>query len=337
MPLPLPNLDDRNYKELLEEALALIPQEYPEWTDHNPSDTGIIIIELLAWLTEQILYSVDQIPEENQKAFISLLRGNNNVDGQKHSLDEQIRETLGEIRKPYRAITPKDFETLALNWQEEAQRDKKYESPESIASSAKNLGVYGKIGRAHCLPPFPLEQNRINLENGSVQPGHICLVVVPQNWDTITLPPYGPTYFDKIKTNLTAFFARRKLLTTKLDIVAPEFVSVKLSATIYLVDGSKPQEVKKLVKDQLSNFFAPLKSGDYWQGKGWPFGRSVYLSEVYHLLNNLRGVDYVENLVFLEPENKNEIPLLENQLVNADIEGSVFKVKVRKGNDWREV
>ncbi|NER93775.1 MAG: baseplate protein J [Symploca sp. SIO1B1] len=327
MPLPLPNLDDRNYNELVEEALALIPQEYPEWTDHNPSDTGIILIELLAWLTEQILYSVDQISDRNRLAFLSLLQGKQLPENQ--NIDELIKKTLLEIRKPYRSITPEDFESLALNWQEEAQwvpvpvksgyqaAGEFRELSQSLATNAKKQGDKGKVGRALCL---------------GEQSGALRLIIVPKDWEII---PDEPTLPEELKKNLTDFFDLRKLLTTKLDIVAPGLVPVTLSATLYLEDGSKPEVVKELVQKQLTSFFAPLNSGDYWQGKGWPFGRSVYLSEVYQLLDNLRGVDYVEDLEINENANK-EIPLQANQLVKADIEGSEFTVMVRKGNDWRE-
>jgi hypothetical protein len=53
------NLDDRTYADLVAEAISQIAVEYPEWTDYNPSDTGIILIELLAWLTEMTLYRAD--------------------------------------------------------------------------------------------------------------------------------------------------------------------------------------------------------------------------------------------------------------------------------------
>ena len=47
MPLSLPNLDDRTYAGLVEEARALIPALCPEeWTDYNETDPGIALIEL---------------------------------------------------------------------------------------------------------------------------------------------------------------------------------------------------------------------------------------------------------------------------------------------------
>ena len=74
MPLPLPNLDDYDYADLVEMARSLIPSECPEWTDHNPSDTGIILLELFAWLTDLLLYQVNQVPDASQEVFLQLLK-----------------------------------------------------------------------------------------------------------------------------------------------------------------------------------------------------------------------------------------------------------------------
>jgi hypothetical protein len=51
MPLPVPNLDDRNYAQLVAEAKALIPSHCPEWTDISPGDIGTTLIAcaLAAW------------------------------------------------------------------------------------------------------------------------------------------------------------------------------------------------------------------------------------------------------------------------------------------------
>ena len=71
MPLETTNLDDRTYKKIIEEAKKLIPRYAPEWTDWNESDPGITLIELFAWLTEMILYRLNQVPDNN---FIEFLR-----------------------------------------------------------------------------------------------------------------------------------------------------------------------------------------------------------------------------------------------------------------------
>jgi hypothetical protein len=73
MPLQIPNLDDRTYQQLLDEALDRIPVHNPEWTNFNKSDPGVTLLELFAFLTEALLYRANQIPERNRKKFLSLL------------------------------------------------------------------------------------------------------------------------------------------------------------------------------------------------------------------------------------------------------------------------
>ncbi len=72
MPLPLPNLDTRRWADLVDEGRALIPRYAPEWTDHNAHDPGIMIVELMAWLVEQLIYRSNRIPERHLRKFLAL-------------------------------------------------------------------------------------------------------------------------------------------------------------------------------------------------------------------------------------------------------------------------
>ncbi len=71
--IPAPKLDDREFKDIVAEALRLIPRYAPEWTHHNPADPGITLIELAAWMTDIILYRLNKVPEKNYIAFLNLL------------------------------------------------------------------------------------------------------------------------------------------------------------------------------------------------------------------------------------------------------------------------
>ncbi|MBC7909345.1 MAG: putative baseplate assembly protein, partial [Pyrinomonadaceae bacterium] len=73
MPLQAPNLDDRRFADIVEEARSLIPRYAPEWTDHNESDPGITLIELFAWMSEMMLYRVNRVPERNYIKFLQLI------------------------------------------------------------------------------------------------------------------------------------------------------------------------------------------------------------------------------------------------------------------------
>src|SRR6185295_18209599 len=73
MPLTIPTLDDRRYQDLFDEALARIPVHTPEWTNFNKSDPGVTLIEVFAFLTENLLYRSNQIPERNRRKFLKLI------------------------------------------------------------------------------------------------------------------------------------------------------------------------------------------------------------------------------------------------------------------------
>lgn len=73
MPLPTPILDDRTWDELRDELVRRIPVYNPEWTDHNASDPGITLLELFAYLGENLLFRFNQIPEATRLAFLRLL------------------------------------------------------------------------------------------------------------------------------------------------------------------------------------------------------------------------------------------------------------------------
>lgn len=71
--LPLPNLDDRRWIDLVDEAQSVIPFFAPRWTDHNLHDPGITLTDLFAWVTEMDLFQVNQIPERHRLKFLSLV------------------------------------------------------------------------------------------------------------------------------------------------------------------------------------------------------------------------------------------------------------------------
>ncbi|HEY6033003.1 MAG TPA: putative baseplate assembly protein [Kofleriaceae bacterium] len=71
--IPPPKLDDRTFHDIVEEAISMIPRYAPEWTNHNPSDPGITLIELAAWMTDLLIYRLNQVPDKNYVAFLNLL------------------------------------------------------------------------------------------------------------------------------------------------------------------------------------------------------------------------------------------------------------------------
>jgi len=254
MPLTLPNLDDRTYADLTREGRRLIPAYAPQWTNHNPSDPGITLIELFAYLTETLLYRVNRVTDENVRAFLRLLNG---PDWQQRgSLDEEVRKAVQDLRRSHRAVTAADFEALALE-----------------ASPA--------VARARCVPRRNLEQ-----AHGIDKPGHVSVIIVPAEG---TSPPQPTADLMQLVAD---FLEGRRLLTTRVHVVGPRYVKVNIRVTLFLKPDGKDAEVRAGTATALQEFLDPLRGGA--DGQGWPFGRHVYTSEIYQLLDRLPGVDYVQ-------------------------------------------
>ncbi|MGI0484841.1 hypothetical protein ACN4EK_05330 [Pantanalinema rosaneae CENA516] len=348
MPLQLPKLDDRTYKDLVEEALRLIPTYAPDWTNHNPSDPGITIIELFAYLTEMLIYRLDRIPDANRATFLKLILGTDewrlfrNQTLHKHQLDEKIpkqqisqveenkldqwfiqnvldRSTLDqkiqsairELRQSDRAITPDDFEQLAL------QSDKS-EHPNNP-----------KIARVHCIPRHDLEtESSLLPPQQQERPNHVSVVVVPES--NVSGSDLNQT-ISTVKKDLDF----RRLLTTQIHVVPPRYVAVGIKANLTLLPDAVETNVQGQAISDLQTFLDPLKGGA--DGKGWPFGRSVYPSELYELLDRLPGVDYVGKINLFRTSNPQEelpeVPLRPEELVEAHISPSDITV-IRPGGSF---
>ena len=73
MALPIPNLDDRRFQDLVDDAKRLVQQHCPEWTNHNVSDPGVTLIETFAFMTDQLLYRLNRVPDRMYLTFLELV------------------------------------------------------------------------------------------------------------------------------------------------------------------------------------------------------------------------------------------------------------------------
>ena len=75
MSLQLPDLANRNYKEIIDEMISSIPKYSNKWTNYNASDPGITILELLSWIAEIDLYRINNITKDSYVNFLRLAAG----------------------------------------------------------------------------------------------------------------------------------------------------------------------------------------------------------------------------------------------------------------------
>jgi predicted phage baseplate assembly protein len=72
-----PRLDDRKYDDLVAEIRARVarytPEWKPEWNDVNDNDPGMILAQVFAWLSDMLLYRMNQVPDLNYAKFLELI------------------------------------------------------------------------------------------------------------------------------------------------------------------------------------------------------------------------------------------------------------------------
>jgi hypothetical protein len=265
MPLQLPDLDDRTYDDLVQEALALIPAYAPEWTNHNPSDPGITLVELFAYLSEMLIYRLNRVTDTNVYAFLKLINGPEWEPSRQKTLADETRDTVLALREPNRAITCEDFEHLALEADPQA-----------------------RVKRARCVPRRNLASENI-LARSVEKPAHVSVVIVPGGEGSRLVPT------DDLIQVVADYLEPRRLITTRVHVVGPRYFSVGVRLTLVLKPDALEAAVRAKAVEALQEFLHPLTGG--LDGRGWPFGRSVYVSEIYALLDMQPGVDYITETI----------------------------------------
>ena len=260
MPLTLPNLDDLRWDDLVEEGRSLIPAYAPEWTNHNPSDPGITLLELLAYTSERLMYQANRITMEQMREFLELITGEEIKCLTQHELTVQKREIVRDLRNSIRAVTAEDFETLA--------------------SSVEGMNAAESNGRAVCVLSSNLESDDPDARIASA-PGHISVIIIPAR------KPHVPT--SDLRMQVKRKLEPARLLTTRIHVVGPHYVNLGIRLTLVLRRGAPVDEVRNKALDRIREFFDPLTG--WIDKKGWPLGRSVYVSELYQLLGDIEGIE----------------------------------------------
>ena len=73
MGVEVPDLDDKDYEALVDEARKLLPAYSEEWTNYNPQDPGITILELLAWLSDSYQFQLDAVTDAHRRKYLGLM------------------------------------------------------------------------------------------------------------------------------------------------------------------------------------------------------------------------------------------------------------------------
>lgn len=178
------------------------------------------------------------------------------------SLARMLERAPAVLKHRGRAVTIEDFEQLAK------------ESSPSVA-------------RAKCLPNFS--------PRGEKSPGWVTVLVVPSGEEN--KPMLTPQLKKQVEDYLNVRMPCTVFAAGRLQVSGPVYAELTLRAKIITRGIETASTLEYLVFERISSFLHPVKGG--YGGKGWEFGDAPCLGDFYKLLEELAGVDYVEDLSVL--------------------------------------
>lgn len=129
--------------------------------------------------------------------------------------------------------------------------------------------------------------------------GPVRLVVVPYSPPPVERPVPTSGFLDAVER----FVGERLLLTEQVRVLAPQYVPVDVTAEVHLAGDAGVEPERRAAERDIESFLDPLRG---FEGDGWPFGRPVYESELYEVLESRDGIDSV---VDVQVTTGGEVPL----------------------------
>ena len=72
-PVATPPLDARTFQQIVDAGKQRIAGASPDWNDLSPSDPGVVLLEVFAYLTESVLFRLNRLPDRSYDAFLRLI------------------------------------------------------------------------------------------------------------------------------------------------------------------------------------------------------------------------------------------------------------------------
>lgn len=181
------------------------------------------------------------------------------------SISDALARVKRGLRTRYRAISLDDYR--------------------EVATSTPGL----RFGRANATVVSTTE-SLVDVDGRQLQceeHGHVRVVVVPYS----TLPaPKRPIPSEGFLKAVRCHLDRHRLLTDRLTVEAPTYVGVAVDVEARATPGRRSDETASTIAETLGAFLDPL---DGYEGDGWPFGRPVFVSEIYEVLERRVDIDCV--------------------------------------------
>lgn len=119
----------------------------------------------------------------------------------------------------------------------------------------------------------------------------LYIIVIPKGEEDKPLPSMG---LKEIVKNHLLSRSLNLISAERIQIEDPSYVEVQVNADVIPESIEDAIPLEKEILKRLMAYFHPLTGGN--EKRGWEFGRNVHISDVYAMLEGIKGVDHVENL-----------------------------------------
>jgi len=249
-------------------------------------------IELADTLRNQALLASLSAPEKNQLTNVSLFSAagggakkedlahttgravetlhahdrllNLAAEEKSNTLDQIAKEKVLALPAPSNAVNLLDLERLALN--------------------VPGTRVARAFACASWHPDYPCLQAA----------GIVTVVVMPAMRTPTPQPSEG------LLRAVKSYLDRRRMVCTRLEVVGPSYVTVRVTAKVKADVGAQTERVRLGIVQALNDFLDSHVGGP--RRLGWPFGRAVFHAEILQVIHTVPGVDHVVSLS-LQAEN----------------------------------
>jgi len=183
------------------------------------------------------------------------------------TLDHAIFRAQALLRTRFRAVTAADYEYLTLH-------------------------KFPEIARVLCL------QTRLaGRRAGALSPGRVYVIVVPglpEEEARGYIPLSRLAIPDELRERINDYLNERRPLTAQLEARAAGYRRVRAEVTVIGEPGVDERQLARDIISALELLINPLVGGP--DGTGWPFGRELYLSDLYARVQQVKGLRYVHEI-----------------------------------------
>ena len=182
------------------------------------------------------------------------------------SLEGARQRAAMEIRTRYRAVTGEDFEFLCGEASPRVARAVCVEPPDTVG-----------VARLHLVP--------------RIEPADRLL----------TLDELTPD--EELFGQVAAYLDQRRLIGTRVELLPARYRGVSVVVNLQAGLRAAPRRVEEGVAPALYPYLNPLVGGAMeGEGTGWEFGRALNQGELYGVIHQVEGVDFVKILRVYETD-----------------------------------